>query len=39
MMISREHPEANEIKALLDQNFESMRQSGQLKSILDGYLD
>ncbi|OOE92299.1 hypothetical protein BZG76_07035 [Salinivibrio sp. AR647] len=39
MMISREHPEANEIKALLDQNFESMRQSGQLKSILDGYLN
>ncbi|OOF00073.1 hypothetical protein BZG77_01115 [Salinivibrio sp. IB643] len=39
MMISREYPEANDIKALLDQNFESMRQSGQLKSILDGYLN
>ncbi|WP_164831541.1 hypothetical protein [Salinivibrio socompensis] len=38
MMISREHPEANEIKATLDAGVESMRQSGELQSILDSYL-
>ncbi|OOE67489.1 hypothetical protein BZG25_00265 [Salinivibrio sp. ML198] len=38
MMISREHPEAMEIKATLDAGFESMRNAGELQSILDTYI-
>ncbi|OOE64531.1 substrate-binding periplasmic protein [Salinivibrio kushneri] len=38
MMISREHPEAMEIKATLDAGFESMRESGKLQAVLDAYI-
>ncbi|OOF10207.1 MULTISPECIES: substrate-binding periplasmic protein [Salinivibrio] len=39
MMISREHPEANAIKAMLDEGVKEMRESGQLQEILDKYLN
>ncbi|WBA16320.1 substrate-binding periplasmic protein [Salinivibrio proteolyticus] len=39
MMISREHPEANEIKATLDAGFKEMREAGQLQAMLDEYLN
>ncbi|SIO37935.1 ABC transporter substrate-binding protein [Salinivibrio sp. ES.052] len=38
MMISREHPESMEIKAAIDEGVKSMRESGKLQSILDGYI-